>query len=53
MEMTNVTEKILQQADNRFVLFPIKYDAIWAMYKKHLAAHWVTEIRRNNVLLES
>ena len=43
MEMTNVTEKILQQADNRFVLFPIKYDAIWAMYKKHLAAHWVTE----------
>ena len=41
--MTNVTEKILQQADNRFVLFPIKYDAIWAMYKKHLAAHWVTE----------
>ncbi|MCC6516801.1 MAG: ribonucleotide-diphosphate reductase subunit beta [Chitinophagales bacterium] len=37
------TEKILQESDNRFVLFPIKHDAIWAMYKKHLAAHWVTE----------
>ncbi|HQV76851.1 MAG TPA: ribonucleotide-diphosphate reductase subunit beta [Chitinophagales bacterium] len=43
MNTTLATEKILQESDNRFVLFPIKHDAIWAMYKKHLAAHWVTE----------
>ncbi len=43
MNNTLATEKILQESDNRFVLFPIKHDAIWAMYKKHLAAHWVTE----------
>lgn len=43
MNTALATEKILQESDNRFVLFPIKHDAIWAMYKKHLAAHWVTE----------
>lgn len=43
MDTALATEKILQESDNRFVLFPIKHDAIWAMYKKHLAAHWVTE----------
>ncbi len=43
MNTALATEKILQESDNRFVLFPIKHDKIWAMYKKHLAAHWVTE----------
>ena len=43
MNTALATEKLLQESDNRFVLFPIKHDAIWAMYKKHLAAHWVTE----------
>jgi ribonucleoside-diphosphate reductase beta chain len=43
MNVNNVTEKILQEADNRFVLFPIQYDAIWEMYKTALKAFWVTE----------
>lgn len=37
------TEKILQESDNRFVLFPIKHDKIWAMYKTALRSFWVTE----------
>lgn len=37
------TEKILQESDNRFVLFPIKHDSIWAMYKTALRSFWVTE----------
>ena len=41
MELT--TEKILQESDNRFVLFPIKYDEIWNMYKKSVASFWTTE----------
>ncbi|MCB0501686.1 MAG: ribonucleotide-diphosphate reductase subunit beta [Bacteroidetes bacterium] len=36
-------EKILQESDNRFVLFPIKYDEIWSMYKKAEASFWTTE----------
>ncbi len=27
----------------RFVLFPIKYPAIWTMYKKHMASFWTVE----------
>jgi len=38
-----MTEKILQETDNRFVLFPIKYDEIWHMYKKAVASFWTTE----------
>ena len=29
-------EPILMPDDNRFVMFPIKYDDIWAMYKKQI-----------------
>jgi ribonucleoside-diphosphate reductase beta chain len=43
MIMNNITEKILQEADNRFVLFPIKYPEIWDMYKTALKTFWVTE----------
>lgn len=28
---------------NRFVLFPIKYNDIWNMYKKQLASFWTVE----------
>lgn len=41
--MEAVTEKILKETDNRFVLFPIRYREIWDMYKKHVQAFWVAE----------
>lgn len=41
--MTTVTERILQANDNRFVLFPIRHQEIWDMYKKHVQAFWVAE----------
>ena len=33
-------EVLLRENKSRFVLFPIKYDRIWDMYKKHKAAFW-------------
>jgi hypothetical protein len=36
-------EVLLRENKNRFVLFPIKYDAIWNAYKKHKAAFWTAE----------
>ena len=33
-------EVLLRANPQRFVLFPIKYDRIWSMYKKHVAAFW-------------
>lgn len=36
-------EVLLRSNPKRFVLFPIKYDAIWAMYKKHMASFWTVE----------
>lgn len=43
MDTALATERILQESDNRFVLFPIKHKAIWEMYKKHVQAFWVAE----------
>jgi intein/homing endonuclease len=36
-------EPLLKENKQRFVLFPIKYDAIWRMYKKHVASFWTAE----------
>lgn len=36
-------EPILKELDNRFVLFPIKYNGIWKMYKKAVSAFWTPE----------
>lgn len=36
-------ETLLLEEDNRFVLFPIKHDDIWAMYKKSEACFWTAE----------
>jgi len=36
-------EDLLKDIDNRFVLFPIKYDSIWKMYKKAESAFWTAE----------
>jgi ribonucleoside-diphosphate reductase beta chain len=38
-----MSEPILQENPNRFVLFPIKHHKIWEMYKKSLALIWTAE----------
>ena len=37
------TEPLLAADDNRFVMFPIKYDDIWQMYKKQVDCFWRAE----------
>lgn len=36
-------EELLTEVSNRFVLFPIKYQSIWNMYKKAESAFWTAE----------
>ncbi len=36
-------EPILQESNDRFVIFPIKHKEIWAMYKKAEASFWTAE----------
>src|SRR5690554_4200810 len=36
-------EPILEENKDRFVLFPIKHDDIWAFYKKEEASFWTAE----------
>ena len=36
-------EPILKEDNSRFVLFPIKYDKIWKMYKLAQASYWTAE----------
>ena len=38
-----MTEPILNTSGNRFVLFPIKYNNVWDMYKKAVASFWTVE----------
>ena len=37
------SEPILHPDDNRFVMFPIKYDDVWKMYKKQVDCFWRAE----------
>ena len=39
----NIIEPIMQENPNRFVLFPIKYEAIWKAYKTQQACFWSAE----------
>ena len=39
----NNTEPLLVADDNRFVMFPIKHDDIWKMYKKQIDCFWRAE----------
>ena len=39
----NQSEHLLTPDDNRFVMFPIKYDDIWQMYKKQVDCFWRAE----------
>jgi len=36
-------DKLLTPDDKRFVIFPIENNAIWEMYKKHMAVFWTAE----------
>jgi ribonucleoside-diphosphate reductase beta chain len=42
-ENTTVSEPILEDNPNRFVLFPIVHDDIWNFYKKSEASFWTAE----------
>lgn len=39
----NTTEMLLAPDDNRFVMFPIKCEDIWKMYKKQMDCFWRAE----------
>jgi ribonucleoside-diphosphate reductase beta chain len=41
--MSLLEEPLLKENKNRFVLFPIKHDDIWAMYKQEEASFWTAE----------
>lgn len=36
-------EPLLKENPDRFVLFPLKYNDMWEMYKKHMASFWTAE----------
>jgi len=38
-----LTEPLLAPDDNRFVMFPIKYQDVWEMYKKQVDCFWRAE----------
>ena len=42
MSKTN-TEPLLNDDDNRYVMFPIKDNEIWEMYKKQVDSFWRAE----------
>jgi ribonucleoside-diphosphate reductase subunit M2 len=39
----NISEPLLAPDDNRFVMFPIRYDDVWQMYKKQVDCFWRAE----------
>uniref|UniRef100_A0A6C0EPN5 Uncharacterized protein n=1 Tax=viral metagenome TaxID=1070528 RepID=A0A6C0EPN5_9ZZZZ len=39
----NQNEPLIASDDNRFVMFPIKYEDIWVMYKKQVDCFWRSE----------
>ena len=42
-QIVNKVEPLLNDAENRYVLFPIKYKEIWRAYKKAEASFWTAE----------
>ena len=36
-------EPILEENDDKFVMFPVQYNDIWEMYKKAEASFWTAE----------
>lgn len=43
MSVMYMTEPLLTQNDNRFVMFPIQYPDIWEMYQKQIDCFWRPE----------
>jgi len=43
MSVSSFTEPLLTPDDKRFVMFPIKYNDIWEMYKKQVDCFWRAE----------
>ena len=43
MKVCNQEEPILRENPDRFCMFPIKYRAVWEMYKKAEASFWTGE----------
>ena len=43
MSKDYMVEPILEDNPNRFVIFPIKYNDIWRMYKQQMACFWTSE----------
>ena len=41
--MSETNEILLTEEEGRLTIFPIKYDAIWDMYKKSVSAFWSVE----------
>ncbi len=41
--MNQLPEPLLKETKDRFVLFPIKHDEVWTMYKNAEASFWTTE----------
>jgi ribonucleoside-diphosphate reductase beta chain len=41
--MNNLKEEILKEDMNRYVMFPIKHNDIWCMYKKQIDCFWRAE----------
>ena len=39
----SVSEEILNENNHRYVLFPLKYNKIFELYKKALASFWTVE----------
>jgi len=39
----DMLEPLLQENENRFVMFPLQDKEIWDMYKKHVASFWTAE----------
>ena len=43
LKVSKMTDPILEENPQRFVLFPIKYNKVWEFYKKAQASFWTTE----------
>ena len=41
--MNNMEEPLLTENRSRHVIFPIQYNDVWSMYKKHVSTYWTVE----------
>ena len=43
MSQKNNSEILLSEEEKRYVIFPIKHEPFWNMYKKAMANFWTAE----------